>query len=110
MLPPWAVDEIVVTEPVWVDDRGTQVATYPGPGVPVAGCSVQPGAATLDLQARNNAEIEWTAFVPPGAVVTRHHQVTWQGENYKIDGAPLVWTSPLGDLDHIVLPLIRWEG
>ena len=110
MLPGWASDQVVLTEPVWVDDRGAQVETYPGPGVAVSGCSVQPGAATTDLQMRDNAQILWTAFLPPAEPVTRHARVTWQGEHYQIDGAPQVWKSPLGSLDHIVLPLVRWEG
>ena len=111
MLPSWADDRVNVIEPTWVDERGKQVAVYPDvPGTPVDGCSVQSGAATTQLQMRDNVAIEWTAFVPPEATITRHAQIKWQGEKYKIDGIPLPVRSPLGTLDHTVLPLIRWEG
>lgn len=111
MLPTFANEAITLEEPVWVDERGKRVATYPGTNiVTVSGCSVQPGAATTDLQLRNNVTIYYTAFIPAETVVTRHAKVTYEGEDFAIDGVPLRWNSPLGTADHIVLPLILWKG
>ena len=111
MLPSFVSDEVVLEEPVWVDERGKQVATYPGTATAaVSGCSVQPGAATADLQLRDAVTILYTAFIPADTAVTRHAKVTFEGDEFAIDGVPLRWKSPLGTVDHIVLPLIVWEG
>lgn len=110
MLPSWVNDTIDAEEPTWVEERGKQVKTYLGFPIAVPGCSVQPGAATTDLALRDNVRIAWTVFVPPGVAISRHAKITWQGEDYMVDGAPLPWRSPLGGLDHTVLALVRWEG
>lgn len=110
MLPSFATDTITLTEPTWIVERGKKVATYPGAGVAVTGCSVQPGPATADLQARDNVTIYYTAFIPAGTAVSRHARVEYEGDHYRIDGVPLRWKSPTGAVSHIVLPLIDWEG
>ena len=111
MLPSFADDVVTLEEPVWINERGKQVATYPGTAAKsVLGCSVQPGSATVDLQARDNVTILYTAFIPAGTPVTRHAKVTLEGDEFAIDGVPLRWKSPLGTVDHIVLPIIAWEG
>ena len=110
MLPSFATDTITLEEPTWVEVRGKKIRTYPGPGIKVDGCSVQPGNATTDLQLRDNAQIRYTAFLPADVAVTRFAKVTYEGVEFAIDGIPLRWRSPLGTVDHIVLPLIAWEG
>lgn len=110
MLPSFADDRIVITEPVWVEDRGSKHPTYPGPGVTVDGCSVQPGVASEDLQLRDNVIVRYTAFIPPGTPVTRHARVTFEGDDYAIEGVPLRHKSPTGAVSHILAALIDWEG
>lgn len=111
MLPSWADDDVVITPPTWVSDRGKQIATYDsGDAVTVSGCSVQPGPATEDLRLRDNVTIIYTAFLPAGTRVDRHSRVTFEGDDFAIGGVPLRWKSPTGAVDHVVLPLIMWEG
>lgn len=111
MLPSFASDSITIEEPVWVSDRGKEVATYPGTSIAaVDGCSVQPGNAVESLTLRDNVVIRYTAFVPSGTQVSRHAKIIYMGTEFAIEGIPLVWRSPLGTVDHIVLLLIDWEG
>ena len=110
MLPSWASERIVVTEPVWVDERGSKVATYPGPGAFVEGCDVQPGASANDQALRDNITIRKTVFLPPGTPITRHARVSHGGADYAIEGEPQVWQSPFGTVSHVMLLLIDWSG
>ena len=110
MLPSFATDTITVEEPVWVEERGKRVKTYPGPGVEIPGCSVQPASASSDLMLRDNVQILFTVFMPNGPVVSRFAKITFAGDQFAIDGVPYGWRSPLGGGDHVVLHLVRWEG
>lgn len=112
MLPSFASQTVTVIEPSWRDVRGTQTADYDHPlsATVVTGCSVQPGASSEDLQARTQATIRHTAYLPPGTPVTRHTAVVYAGERYSIEGVPAVWPSATGRLDHTVVSLIDWKG
>lgn len=111
MLPSFANDTLTVEEPVWVEERGKRTRTYPGTNVvTVEGCSVQPGAVSTELSLRDNTQILVTAFLPAGTVVSRFAKIVYETDEYSIDGIPQRWKSPLGTVDHIVLPLIAWEG
>lgn len=110
MLPSFTRDVVTLVEPTWVEERGNKVATYPGPGVEVGGCSVQPGAATEDMARRDNVVVRATVFLPPGVAVTRHAKVIFEGDEFQIDGIPMRWRSALGGADHTVLALVDWQG
>lgn len=107
----WAEDTILVEEPVWVSERGKQVATYPGTDVTeVGGCSVQPGTSSSDRDGRDNVIYGLLVIAPPGTRVSRHAKVTACGQDWKIEGVPAQWPSPTGALAHVELQLIDWEG
>lgn len=110
MLPSWARQSVTITEPVWVDERGAKVATYPASGVVVEGCDVQPGNATQDLNLRDNIIVRKTVYLPPGTPITRHARITHDGVNYAIEGEPMVWSSPFGTVSHVAVLLVDWEG
>lgn len=113
MLPSFATQTIEIVEPHLVDDRGKQVPDWdaePAAVTPVAGCSVQPGASAEVLTARTAVTVRWTVYAPPGLPVTAHSGVRYAGRLYQVDGAPSLWPSPTGGLDHTVLLLIDWEG
>lgn len=110
MLPSWASQTVAITEPTWVSERGTKIATYAGAGVNVAGCSVQPGGSSEDVMMRQGVTVRATAFLPPGTAVTAQARVTVDGVHYAIDGAPEVWASPTGAVSHVKLVLVDWVG
>lgn len=110
MLPGFATDTITTEEPTWVDQRGKKVATYPGPGREVDGCSVQAATSTTDRANRDSATWELTALLPPEATVSRLAKITFEGDEYQIQGRPNRWKSPTGAVSHTELHLIAWEG
>lgn len=110
MLPSWADDTVTIVEPVWVGERGKRVATYPGRGVEVSGCSVQPGGSTTDRDGRINTVFDYVALLPAGTPVTRLAKIQFEGDDFKIEGRPNRWKSPTGAVSHVELRLIAWDG
>ena len=51
-----------------------------------------------------------TAYLPADADVKAGDRIEYAGEVYTINGAPRVWPSASGGLDHIQLNLERWSG
>ena len=102
----------LVTDPYSGEDT---LADWDGPDNPptettIAGCSVQPGAATPELVDQANREgvvIQLTAFVP-GGDISESDRVRWQGDDYEISATIQRWDFP--PLTHLVVPLKRVEG
>lgn len=113
MLPSFATQTIDVVEPALVDDRGRLVPDWDAPPAsttPVPGCSVQPGASSEVLDAREALSVRWTVFAPAGTVLTAYSAVRYAGVLYQVDGEPQRWSSPTGALDHLVVLLVDWRG
>lgn len=116
MLPSFAVTTITVVRPTLVTDRGTTVPDWtlpPASETPVHGCSLQPGASSEALAARQGQTIRWTVYAPAGVDVTAHDAVRLPDDStrlYQVDGEPQRWASPTGALSHTVLALIDWSG
>lgn len=108
----FANDEITVIDPTWIDDRGTRTPDYDNPAATrvVKRCSVQPGAATEELQARTHVTIRHTVFAPKNTVVDEHSGVKFEGVRYMVDGVPGRWKSPTGAVSNVVIALVDWEG
>ena len=110
MLPGFASDSIIITEPVWAGERGKQVKTYPAQGSVVSPVIVQDGSASPTFELRDAVEIRKVVFLNPGVSVSRHARITIDGRYYRIYGAPHVWKGPAGIASHIHLDLVDWEG
>lgn len=108
----FADDTVEVITPSQVDDRGTLVMDYDRPEsvVEVKGCSVQPGASAEDIAARSHVTIRHTAFLPADAPVAYLDAIKFEGVRYSIDGAPVLWKSPTGQVSNKVVYLIDWKG
>lgn len=77
----------------------------------IKGCSVQPASTSLSQDGRVLALSDGlTAYLPPSADVKSGDRIEYAGEIYTINGAPRVWPSASGGLDHIQLNLERWSG
>lgn len=112
-MPSFASHEITVVRPAWITDaRNVRKPDYgeAAARTVVRGCSVQPGASPELVEAgRVTVTIRWTVLAPPGVDVGPSDAVEWRGKLYAVDGEPMVWDSPTGALDHVVLPLIDWK-
>ena len=74
-------------------------------------CSVQPAGTSLSQDGRVLALTDGlTAYVPANADIQAGDRIEYGGEVYTINGAPRVWPSASGGLDHIQLSLERWSG
>lgn len=74
-------------------------------------CSVQPAGTSLSMDGRVLALTDGlTAYVPANADIQAGDRIEYAGETYTINGAPRVWPSASGSLDHIQLNLERWSG
>lgn len=77
----------------------------------ISGCSVQPAGTSLSQDGRVLALTDGlTAYIPADADVDAGDRIQYAGETYTINGAPRVWPSASGGLDHIQLNLERWSG
>lgn len=103
---------VTVVTPQMVDDRGTLVPDWSVPGVEtvVEGCSVQPGASSEVMAARQAVTYRWTVFAPAGTVIGPYDGVLVGGQLFQVDGAPKVWPSPTGRVSHVEVLLLDWEG
>lgn len=112
MLPSFANDDVTVIEPSWFDDRGTATADYDNPMSvkEVRGCSVQYGASAEDLAGRTQLTVRYTVLAPPGAPITEHSAVEYEGTRYSVEGQPARWKSPTGAVSHVSVLLIDWKG
>ena len=77
----------------------------------IDGCSVQPASTSLSQDGRVLALTDGlTAYLPADADVKAGDRIEYGGDVYTITGAPRVWPSASGGLDHILLNLERWSG
>ena len=113
MLPSFARDSIVRIRPSTKTERGSTVFDWDSKKVTkltINGCSVQPGATSLDMNGRVlNIADGWTAYIPEGTDVKAGDRIEWNGNTYEINGEPRIWTG-VARCGHIQLNLKRWEG
>ena len=92
--------------------RGSEVPDWAqATTLTISGCSVQPASSSLSQDGRVLALTDGlTAYIPAGSDVKAGDRIEYGGELYTINGAPRVWPSASGGLDHIQLNLERWSG
>ena len=110
MLPSFCNDVVTVDRAPLVEVRGTFEPDWEHPvSVEVAGCSFQPvQGSTAWTDPRQAVTVRATLYMPPNADVKAGDRITYQGNQYAIDGAPLPWKSPTGRVSHIQCTLIDW--
>ncbi|MEX1078884.1 MAG: head-tail adaptor protein [Homoserinimonas sp.] len=78
--------------------------------VDLKGWALDAGASQEDLQNRDGSLIQYTARGPMTADVQTGDRITFNGEQYQIDGAPVKQPGPSPVTSHIIMLLRRWEG
>lgn len=116
VLPSFANETVVRVRPAWVTDaRNNKKADYgPAAGrLTVEGCLVQPGASSELVDALGGSvavSIRWSVYAPPGTEIAPTDAVELpNGRMYQVNGEPQAFTSPTGDVSHVVLLLTDWS-
>lgn len=80
------------------------------PLVPLSGWSVDAGATIEDTQNRDGELIQFTVRGPIDSDVQSGDRITYDGDQYQIEGAPMKQPGPSSRTSHVTLLLKRWEG
>lgn len=112
MLPSFMKQTITRIRPGTRTLRGSDVPDWgSATRLQISGCSVQPAGTSLSQDGRVLGTTDgMTAYIPANADVKAGDRIEYAGEVYTITGAPRVWPSASGGLDHIQLNLERWSG
>ena len=111
MLPSFCVETVTRKRAPLVSERGGKYRNWSAAtSKSISGCSVQPGSTSADRDAREEASETWTLYAPPGADVKKGDRVVTSAGTFEVNGIPYNWLSASGQLDHMVCPLVRWEG
>jgi hypothetical protein len=76
----------------------------------IRGCSVQPSVYPEYDRDREAVTIGWKLYAPTSAGLLASDRIVSDGLTYEIEGEPLTWPSPSGQLDHIEAVLKRVVG
>jgi hypothetical protein len=77
----------------------------------VEGCHVQPVEADEQVDpGRDTITTRWRLFAPDGTAIAATDRIVYAGATYEIDGAPNLWPSATGTLDHVEAFLVRTDG
>lgn len=108
----WANETIKRIRPGVKTVRGSDVRDWDNTDeVEIGGCSMQPGGNTLS---QNNHELGlfdgYTCYAPITADIQAGDRIEFNGEIFEINGEPNRWTSATGNLNNMLLNLVRWSG
>lgn len=112
MLPSFAKQSLSVLMPVLIEERGETVEDWSNPvATVVAGCSIQPGSGDRDFEHADGVTADFTAYLPPTAIVPRRARVElpMTDGQFIILGEPEPWIFGLST-DHVRIRLKRRDG
>lgn len=111
MLPSWCDETITVKRPALVDSRGTKVKDWTNATTrTVAGCSVQAGETSMDLDGRTETTLGGAVYAPPGADIKAGDRIIAAAGTFEVSGEPMPWKSPTGRVSHVRANIQRWRG
>lgn len=107
-----ARQSIIRARPARVDDgRGNLQDDWSTPTTDTfPGWAVDAGATVEDLTNRDGTRVEYTIRGPIDDDVRAGDRITWLGDEYRVDGAPLKQPGPTSATSHQIVKLTRWEG
>lgn len=105
-------DTIVIIEPGTKSAHGNDVDDWitPASEITVTGCYVELSVSAEDLVNRDATLAAGTAFAPAGTSCSHRAHVVHDGVTFAVDGNAFEMHSYSGALDHVPIPLQRWEG
>lgn len=112
MLPSFARKAVTILRAPYIDSRGTKVRDWKSNDVqqiPVTGCHFQPVSSSTSWTDSSQAvTIDATLWLPFGTDIRADDHVIVNNTEYAVQGAPMLWESPTGAIDHIECGLVRW--
>ena len=111
MLPSFASKTITISRAPYIDSRGTKIRDWSqAQDTQVEGCILQPNSADTDWTDTTQAvTVRARLWCPPETDIKADDRVTVDGNQYAVNGNPMMWESPTGALDHIEAALIDWR-
>ena len=112
MLPSFARDSVTLKRAPYKDQRGTKVRDWAGnvASTEVQGCEFQPVSSdTAWTDPTQAVTADARLWLPAGTDIEPDDRVEHGNDVYAVQGAPKVWRSPTGAVDHIEVDLRRWS-
>jgi len=110
----WATQTITRIRPGTKTVRGSEIRDWDSTNVSekdITGCSMQPAGNTLSQDGRVLGVFDgYTCYAPIDADIQAGDRIKFNGQVYEINGEPNLWTSATGNLNNMLLNLVRWSG
>lgn len=108
----WAKQTITRIRPGIKESRGSAIRDWDNADeLEIPGCSMQPAGNTLSQDGRVLGVFDgYSCYAPANADIKAGDRIAFEGQTYEINGEPNRWTSATGNLDNMLLNLVRWNG
>lgn len=108
----WATQTIKRIRPGVKTVRGSDIRDWDNADELLIGnCSMQPAGNTLSQDGRVLGVFDgYTCYAPINADIRAGDRIEFGGQLYEINGEPNLWQSATGNLNNMLLNLVRWSG
>jgi hypothetical protein len=108
----WMKDTITRIRPSTKVSRGSQIPDWENATeLTIGSCSMQPASTSLNTDGRVLGVSDgYTLYAPMNADIKAGDRIVYNGEPYTINGEPRPWQSPFGEVEHLVVNLMRYYG
>ncbi len=109
-------DAFEIIEPGTTTDHGNDVDDWtespagPATVTVVRDSYVELSVTAEDLVNRHQTLAAGTVFAPAGTQLSNRARIRFAGTTYEIDGLAFEMHSYSGAIDHVPIPIKRWEG
>lgn len=108
----WAKQTITRIRPGTKSVRGSDIRDWDNASeLEISGCSMQPAGNALSQDGRVLGVFDgYTCYCPVNADIQAGDRIRFEGQTFEINGEPNKWTSATGNLNNMLLNLVRWSG
>ena len=108
----WATQTIKRIRPGIKTVRGSDIRDWDNTDeLEISGCSVQPAGNSLSQNGHETGIFDgYTCYAPCNADIQVGDRIEFEGQVFEINGEPNRWASATGNLNNMLLNLVRWSG
>ena len=108
----WATQTITRIRPGVREVRGSEIRDWNNVDeLVISNCSMQPAGNTLSQDGRVLGVYDgYTCYAPANADIQPGDRIEFNGQVFEINGEPNHWQSATGNLNNMLLNLVRWSG
>ena len=108
----WATQTITRIRPGTKMVRGSGIRDWDNADeLDISGCSMQPAGNSLSQDGRVLGVFDgYTCYCPINADIQAGDRIRFNNQVFEINGEPNLWTSATGNLNNMLLNLVRWSG